>query len=205
MQQTVRARLLATSTLALAVITLAVMTLAASSGHARPSSPMAAARTADQSIQLSKSSAAEISALLGAGTYSRETAQLLVQLVLSHDGGAFAGKRVSRGGWCWNEDGTFYGSLPCPKEIMNRDRAGSAKAMTKRAARPLVLRKGLVSKPVSSDLDRLLTGGTFSKETALALVQLAHEKGSGSPGFHKSGGWCWNDDWTFHGSLPCPK
>lgn len=200
MHQTVRAKLLATCTLALVVITLA-----ASSGDARPASPASTERLADQSIQLSKSAAAEISALLSAGTYSRETANLLVQLVLSHDGGAFAGKRVSRGGWCWNEDGTFYGSLPCPKEIMNRDRTGSAKSMTKRAARPLVLRKGLVSKPVSSELDRLLTGGTFSKETALALVQLAHEKGSGLPGFHKGGGWCWNDDWTFHGSLPCPK
>ncbi|MHB0961819.1 MAG: hypothetical protein ACYC5V_01295 [Gemmatimonadaceae bacterium] len=200
MQQTVRARLFATCTLALAVITLA-----ASTGHARSASPVSTESPADQSIQLSKSAAAEISALLGAGTYSRETANLLVQLVLSHDGGAFAGKRVSRGGWCWNEDGTFYGSLPCPKEIMNRDRAGSAKSMTKRAARPLVLRKGLVSKPVSNELDRLLTGGTFSKEAAIALVQLAHEKGSGLPGFHKGGGWCWNDDWTFHGSLPCPK
>lgn len=161
----------------------------------------------EQTLQVSAAAAKEISALLAKNQFSRETAGLLVQMVLSNDGAAFAGKRRSSGGWCWNEDGTFYGSLPCPKEIANRDRTTQqTKAAPRPGAQPLTLRKGQVSKAVADEVNALLGRATYSKETAGLLVQIAlNQQGDKFAGYKKGGGWCWNDDGSFKGSLPCPK
>lgn len=161
-----------------------------------------------QTLNVSRVAANEITALLSRNQFSKETAGLLVQMVLSHDGTAFAGKRRSSGGWCWNEDGTFYGSLPCPKEIANRDRtsAGKSKAAIQPGAHPLVLAKGRVSRAVATDIDALLDGRRLSKETAgIFILVVLNGRGENFPGYHKGGGWCWNDDGSFKGSLPCPK
>ena len=70
-------------------------------------------------VHVSRSVAAELDALLDKQSFSRETSSLLVQLV--HQGsGPFHGFKQS-GGWCWNDDGTFYGSVPCPKEAKRSD------------------------------------------------------------------------------------
>lgn len=70
-------------------------------------------------VHVTRSVAAEIDALLAKHSFSRETSSLLVQLV--HQGsGPFHGFKQS-GGWCWNDDGTFYGSVPCPKKVKRSD------------------------------------------------------------------------------------
>ena len=194
------------ATLAMAGVMLLASATTGTAGRAH-SGVLADGRD-QQTLQVSKASANEIDALLGKRQFSKETAGLMVQMVLSHDGTAFAGKRRSSGGWCWNEDGSFYGSLPCPKEIANRDRtgAGKAKAVIQPGAHPLVLAKGKVSRAVATDIDALLSGRRFSKETAgLFILVVLNGQGGKFPGYHKGGGWCWNDDGSFKGSLPCPK
>lgn len=161
-----------------------------------------------QTLLVSTASANEIDALLGRRQFSRETAGLLIQMVLSHDGTAFAGRRHAGGGWCWNEDGTFFGSVPCPKEVANRDRAGAGQAKTalNPGSHPLTLAKGKVSRAVATDVDGLLNEVHFSKETAgIFILVVLNGQGGKFPGYHKGGGWCWNDDGSFKGSLPCPK
>lgn len=62
-----------------------------------------------------------------------------------------------------------------------------------------------VTPAVATEIDRLLDGHNFSKETSALLVQLVHQASGPFHGFKQSGGWCWNDDGTFYGSVPCPK
>lgn len=63
-----------------------------------------------------------------------------------------------------------------------------------------------VTETVAREIAALLERQSFSKEAASVLVRIAAEEGGASANeYHQSGGWCWNDDWTFYGNLPCPK
>lgn len=62
-----------------------------------------------------------------------------------------------------------------------------------------------VTKSVSAEIDAFMATHSFSRETSAVLVQLVHQGGVPFNGFKQSGGWCWNDDGTFYGSVPCPK
>lgn len=180
--------------------------------------------SAQQSTQASAPVAGDISTFLGANRFSRELAGVMVQLATNHDEGASAGKRFSSGGWCWNADKTFYGTTPCPKEIRYREpeakkacvngyhksATGNSfdcdtpkQALHRRAA---VLQDFHITKTAGTELTSFLERTRMSKGTAGALEQLvAGQQGGTHPGLHKGGGWCWNDDGSFHSSLPCSK
>lgn len=149
-------------------------------------------------LRLSRSAATEIEAILDSNRFERETAGFLIQMLLEHQGGLFPGYKKG-GGWCWNDDGTFYGSLPCPTALARTD---ATARRAPQAASPNVQ----ISRSAATELGTFLDRSSMSQETAaiLILVLLKHEGGS-FPGYRKGGGWCWNDDGTFYGSLPCPR
>lgn len=150
--------------------------------------------------QLTRSTAAEIETILESNRFERETAGFLVQMLLNHQGGLFPGYKKG-GGWCWNDDGTFYGELPCPT-IRPARTEGTAKRAPQQQANP----NAPAPRAVANEIGAFLERSTLSKETTVILIQVFLKDQSGlSPGYRKGGGWCWNDDWTFYGSLPCPR
>lgn len=82
---------------------------------AEPKPSIVNPETQSLEIQVTRSMAREIRALLDGNAFSRETASVLVQIMMKGEGGSFQGYTQS-GGWCWNDDGTLYGATPCPKE-----------------------------------------------------------------------------------------
>ncbi|MBI4540546.1 MAG: hypothetical protein HY704_13680 [Gemmatimonadetes bacterium] len=151
-----------------------------------------------QALQVSKSAATEIEAILDKNRFGRETAGFLIQVLLDHEGGLFPGYKKG-GGFCWNDDGTFYGDLPCPNT------AAKSRATARRTPTP-ANRNLQVGTSVAKEIDAFLDRSTMSKETAGVLIRvLLNHQGGSFPGYRKGGGWCWNDDGTFYGPLPCPK
>jgi hypothetical protein len=151
-----------------------------------------------QTTEISQPVATEIRAILERNRFSQETAGLMVGILLDQSGGSFPG-RWQGGGFCWNDDGTYYSDVPCPKEVVNQE--PDARRRPARVSRPT-----RVSVAAADQLDAFLDRNALSRETAGVLIRvLLKGRGGSFQGYKKGGGWCWNDDGTFHGSLPCPK
>lgn len=153
--------------------------------------------------QLTRSTAAEIETILDGNRFERETAGFMVQMLLNHQGGVFPGYKKG-GGWCWNDDGTFYGPLPCPTtaRVVSNTTIPSAG----RVAQPQPSPTARPSRAAATEMLTFLERSTLSRDAIIALVILFLKDQPGLPsGYHQSGGWCWKDNWDFYGPLPCPR
>lgn len=201
----------------------------AQTGAAASARPAGAGPTPSGMPRLTRATASEIEAIIEGNRFERETAGYLIRLLLDYEGGVFAGYKKG-GGWCWNDDGTFHGPLPCPRTVAGNagarrttvndcpptcpencpptcpgNVAGNAGG-AQRAAQQQVGPAPRPSRAAATEIVAFLERSTMSRDAVIGLIllfQLKDQPGLPS-GYKKGGGWCWNDDWTFYGPLPCP-